>query len=134
MIDLVLDLLHLTERRLLRRLARTALAVLVPLMLLAGALVWASVAAFLALSQAMAPHYAALAVTGGSLAVALLIAGLSRLPRRRRPRQVTLDRILAELLTGNSGKDDLTAELAAILVLAEDLMSRHGRQPAEADG
>lgn len=134
MIGLLLDVLRLTERRLVRRLIWSALAVLVPVLLLAGAIVWASVAAFLTLSQTMAPHYAALVVTGGSFAGALLIAAMPRLRRRRPRRDDRFERLVAELLTRERGQGDIPADLAAILVLAEDLMSRHGRRTTGADG
>ena len=127
MIDLVLDILLLDERRLKRRLAGLFLSLLMPFVFLGLLVVWISFAAFEAISLRLSEFEAAMIMV---LLFSVLAAGSVGWVLRRQTREKPehfLDALIASLADrrahGDRGGND---DLAALILLVASQVQRRG--------
>ena len=124
MIDLLLDIATLDDARLRRRVFNFLFTLMLPILFLGLSVVWASILAFVWLSDISSDLVASAVMCGASVlfAIAALLALRSGGRRPRSFREALVDR-LAESGGGNS--DDL---LAIALIIANHLDSGPGRK------
>lgn len=128
MIDLLLDIATLDEARMRRRIFGYLFAFILPILFLGLFVVWASILAFVWLSDISSDLVASAVMCGASLVLAIVaMLALRRGGRRHRGfREALVDR-LAETSDGKGGgaSDDL---LAIALIIANHLGSQPERK------